>query len=75
MNKQKYYENMYMVDSGKKMDCVPQEMTIDNVRLAAAYVPFQFLCELFNPIEALKSGTAFPELFSPYESGKKYKRC
>jgi len=56
------------------MNCVPQEMMIDNVRLAAAYVPYQQMCELFNPLEALMKGTAFPELYSPYEPrDKKYK--
>lgn len=48
-------------------NCVPQEMVIENVRLAAAYVPYQFMCELFNPVEALAKGTAFPELYSPYD--------
>ncbi|MCY6958091.1 spore coat associated protein CotJA [Clostridium brassicae] len=46
--------------------CIPQEMVIRNVRLAAAYVPFQKLCTIFSPIESLKRGTVFPELFSPY---------
>lgn len=56
----------------KPVECIPQEMYIDNVRLAAGYVPFQQMCELFNPIEALSKGTAFPELYSPYD--KKDKR-
>lgn len=47
--------------------CIPQETVITNVRLAAAYVPYQKLCTLFPPLEALKKGTAFPELYSPYE--------
>lgn len=55
--------------------CIPQETTIRNVRLAAAYVPFQKMCTLFNPIEALKNGTAFPELFSPYEGKNKKVKC
>ncbi|MCM0649825.1 spore coat associated protein CotJA [Clostridium swellfunianum] len=50
-----------------KMNCIPQETVIKNVRLAAAYVPYQKMCELFRPIEALKRGTAFPELYSPFE--------
>lgn len=55
-------------------NCIPQEMVIENVRLATAYIPFQFMCDLFNPIESLKRGTAFPELYSPYEPrDKKYK--
>lgn len=54
--------------------CIPQELVIRNVRLAAAYVPYQQLCTLLSPIEALKHGTAFPELYSPYEGiNKKYK--
>ena len=51
--------------------CVPQEMIIQNVRLAAAYVPYQQLCTLLSPIEALKHGTVFPELYSPYECKEK----
>lgn len=53
--------------------CIPQEMVIRNVRLAAAYVPYQQLCNLLSPMEALKHGTAFPELYSPYEG--KNKKC
>ena len=65
---------MYDDNCSPKMNCIPQEMVIRNVRLAAAYVPYQQLCELFNPLEALKRGTAFPELYSPYEpKDKKYK--
>jgi len=47
-------------------NCIPQETIIRDVRLAAAYVPYQKLCTLFSPIEALKRGTAFPELYSPW---------
>ncbi|NLM36046.1 MAG: spore coat associated protein CotJA [Clostridiales bacterium] len=55
-------------------NCIPQETTIKDVRLARAYVPFQKMCSIFSPIEALKRGTIFPELYSPYESKeKKYK--
>ena len=48
-------------------DCIPQETTIENVRLAAAYVPYETMCVIFPPMEALMRGTAFPELYSPYE--------
>ncbi|MBB6625597.1 spore coat associated protein CotJA [Clostridium gasigenes] len=51
--------------------CIPQETEIKNVRLAAAYVPFQILCDLFTPLQALNKGTAFPELYSPYETKEK----
>lgn len=54
--------------------CIPQETVIRNVKLAAAYVPFQTLCNLFCPMDALKHGTIFPELYSPYSGrDKKYK--
>jgi len=56
--------------------CIPQEMVIENVRLAAAYIPFQYLCELFSPHESLVKGTAFPELFSPFSGkDKRFKPC
>lgn len=55
-------------------NCIPQETTIKDVKLARAYVPFQKMCSIFSPIEALKRGTIFPELYSPYDSKeKKYK--
>jgi len=52
-------------------NCIPQETEIKGVRLATAYVPFQKYCTIFSPIEALKRGTAFPELYSPYEGKDK----
>lgn len=55
--------NIYMMDNKA---CIPQEMTITNVKLANAYVPFQKFCSLYPPLEALMKGTAFPELFSPF---------
>ncbi|PRR77908.1 Spore coat associated protein CotJA [Clostridium liquoris] len=56
--------------------CIPQETVITNVRLAAAYVPYQKLCTLFSPIEALKHGTVFPELYSPYHRKERiYNPC
>jgi len=68
-------ENRKKVLKGSPMDnCIPQETVIKNVRLAAAYVPYQKLCTLFAPLEALKRGTAFPELFSPYD-GEDKKHC
>ena len=68
-------ENMMNVNLPPSMgNCIPQETTIKDVRLAAAYVPFQRLCTLLSPVEALKAGTAFPELYSPYKKvDKKYK--
>ncbi len=54
-------------------NCIPQETEIKGIRLAMAYVPWQKFCTTFSPIEALKRGTAFPELYSPYEG--KNKKC
>ena len=46
--------------------CVPQETTIEGVKLAHAYVPFQKLCDTFTPEGALMKGTAFPPLVNVY---------
>ncbi|NLY43876.1 MAG: spore coat associated protein CotJA [Clostridiaceae bacterium] len=54
--------------------CIPQETVIRNVKLANAYVPFQNMCNLFSPIEGLKKGTIFPELYSPYTGVDKRSR-
>lgn len=51
--------------------CIPQETVIKDVKLAAAYVPYQKLCSLFHPLDALIYGTVFPELVSPYEGKSK----
>ncbi len=46
--------------------CIPQETSIDCVRLAQAYVPFQKFCGIWPPLRSLLAGTIFPELYSPY---------
>jgi hypothetical protein len=46
--------------------CIPLETPITNVKLATAYVPFQKYCGVLSPMDALKKGTAFEELYSPY---------
>ena len=74
---------MKQIETDKKIqqspamiNCIPQETVIENVRLAAAYVPYQFICTLFTPFEALRRGTAFPELYSPYKGeDKKCRPC
>ena len=50
-------------------NCVPQETTITNVRLAHAYVPFQKFCTTMTPIKSLMEGTVFPELTDMYMYG------
>lgn len=67
--------NMHqMQEMNYSPNCIPQEAVIRNVRLAAAYVPYQKLCTIFSPIEALSKGTVFPELYSPYEGKDKKTR-
>lgn len=46
--------------------CVPQEEYLDNIKLAHAYVPFQKLCNVFDPQTALVQGTVFPPLVNVY---------
>lgn len=46
--------------------CVPYETPIKPERLARAYVPFQKICDYFEPMEGLKNGTIFPGLYKPY---------
>ena len=45
---------------------------IIGARLAHAYVPFQFLCCLYNPEKGLQQGTIFPELDRPYGTDPEY---
>lgn len=67
-------QEMHEMNYNPMSKCMPQENIIRNVRLATAYVPYQRLCTLFKPLEALSKGTVFPELYSPYEGkDKKYK--
>lgn len=37
-----------------------------NLKLARAYVPFQIYNKRFSPMDGLKAGTIFPELYIPY---------
>lgn len=46
--------------------CVPWEQVINDVQIAHAYVPWQKLCGTFVPMQALRKGTAFPELTGLY---------
>lgn len=40
--------------------------------LARAYVPFQYMNQVYSPEEALRKGTIFPELYKPYEFNGRY---
>jgi len=39
---------------------------LPTLQLAHAYVPWQYLGQIFSPAEGLAKGTIFPELVSPY---------
>ena len=39
-------------------------------KLARAYVPIQVMSRVYDPKEALKHGTLFPELYQPYKTYK-----
>jgi hypothetical protein len=41
-------------------------------KYAHAYVPFQTLNTLYNPMEGLNNGTIFPELNRPYGMDPEY---
>lgn len=45
---------------------------VGNLRLAHAYVPFQYYSNNYQPREALMKGTLYPELYMPYQPGKRY---
>ncbi|HHU05970.1 MAG TPA: spore coat associated protein CotJA [Clostridiales bacterium] len=47
--------------------CIPQETTIEDVKLAHAYVPIQKFCRTFAPMTALMKGTIFPALSGLYD--------
>ncbi len=38
----------------------------ENPQLANAYTPYQYIDNLFDPMDSLNNGTTFPELVSPY---------
>lgn len=42
------------------------------MKLAHAYVPFQYLNCIYQPVEGLESGTIFPELDRPYGKDPEY---
>lgn len=37
------------------------------MKMAHAYVPYQFWGNTFQPADALQKGTIFPDLYQPYE--------
>ena len=49
-----------------EMTMFPQDATV-----AMAYVPWQTLQEVYEPVMALERGTLFPELDKPFKGGVK----
>jgi hypothetical protein len=69
--KSEAYEMMSKCQKCKCMcKCCPphEELPVcpKDPQLANSYVPFQYIEDIFDPMSALCSGTAFPELVRPY---------
>lgn len=67
-----YYANR---PNPSQMMQMPQQMYdqfMHNLKLATAYVPFQYIACLYPPMEGLKKGTIFPELDRPYGKDPEY---
>lgn len=69
MNKNYQYECTYkpemLVAPGYLIPVMGPEF-----QLAEAYVPYQVLCKVYEPMKGLMNGTIFPELNKPYVKGK-----
>lgn len=57
------------MNCNQEYNCIPYEEYIKVDRLARAFVPFQYLCSIYDMDEGLIKGTIFPELASPYCKG------
>ncbi|MGN0484832.1 MAG: spore coat associated protein CotJA [Lachnospiraceae bacterium] len=60
-----------MMDAGKKDRCPKQgsprmQDFLQGMPLAMAYVPWQHMQNLYEPEQALRCGTVFPELNMPF---------
>ena len=62
--------NDYELGGENAEECVGYEKLIKVQCLAAAYIPIQELCRIYNPEEALSRGTLFPDLYMPYKGRK-----
>jgi hypothetical protein len=69
MSKYKYehtYKPEMLVCPEFKIPVMPE-----GFELARAYVPYQVMCKIYEPMKGLMRGTIFPELYRPYVSEKK----
>ena len=70
MTKGYTYDHMYksemLVAPGYEIPAMGPEF-----KLAEAYVPYQMLQKVYEPMKGLMKGTIFPELYRPYAKMKK----
>ncbi|MGI6603837.1 MAG: spore coat associated protein CotJA [bacterium] len=59
-----------MPEEAKVQEAKAQE-AMQHLQLARAYVPFQIYTTRFDPVEGLRRGTIFPELYMPYKGWKR----
>lgn len=68
MNKYQYehtYSSEMLVSPEFKIPVMPEEF-----ELATAYVPYQVMFKIYEPMKALMKGTIYPELYRPYTKMK-----
>lgn len=63
------------VSPATEQECPKVEFMPSNPRYGFAYVPYQKFTKTYSPEEALRNGTAFPELHHPYPGNKKPYMC
>lgn len=52
----------------EKKQNIPVPPGMNRMRLAHAYVPYQYYSQSYPPEKALERGTLFPELYMPYKA-------
>lgn len=50
----------------------PCEQVINSPKCAHAYVPFQYMVDVYPPMKALHRATMFPQLDRPYGADPEY---
>lgn len=62
---------MQMVEPRRPMESRPEMDNRQPMQLAMAYVPWQRWNQVYSLEEGLHHGTIFPDLFFPFEGGKR----
>lgn len=65
-----YYPTSYDSNSYRPTTMQRQSQFPENPMYGQSYVPIQYLDKVFDETTALKKGTLFPELVSPYVPGQ-----